>query len=145
MESTSHMSSAFCEYKFPHRCASIRLVTVSRRHAISRSNMVDDIIRYIKTLLTRQCFPRVHRRESDIACNSVCFWVTQHCRDVDGIHSGSVYVHKRYSSLKGEALISLGNKARMFERIHIERNLPSYITFMKIYYILSNFNFFFLS
>lgn len=80
-------SSTFCEYKFSHRRASIRFVTVPRRHAIFRSNTVDDIIRYIKTLLTRQCFPRVHRRESDIACNSVCFWVTQHCRDVDGIHS----------------------------------------------------------
>lgn len=93
-------SPAFCAYKFPHRCESIRLVTVSRRHAIFRSNTVDDIIRYIKTLLTRQCFPRVHRRESDVACNSVCFSVTQHCRDVDGVYVifSSVYVHKRDSS-----------------------------------------------
>lgn len=44
---------------------------------IQRSNAVDDIIRYIKTLLTRLCVsPRMHRCESEVACNSVCFWIT---------------------------------------------------------------------
>lgn len=76
-------------------CVSSSMCVDSVRHSLTttrdipdyiRSNAVDDIIRYIKTLLTRQCFPRVHRRESDVACDSVCFWVTQHCRDVDGVY-----------------------------------------------------------
>lgn len=124
-------SSTFCECTFPHRHASIRFVTVPRRHAIFQSNAVDDIIRYIKTLLTRQC----------VFCE--CIVANQMLRAilfafelrniVDGIYIilDSVYVHKRHSSLKGEALICLGNKARMFEQIHIDKNLPSYVTVVK--------------
>lgn len=90
----------------------------SRRHAIFQFNAHGDIIRYIKTLLTRHCFLRVHGRGSAVACNSVCFWVTQHGRNVNGTHifHSTLYVHKRYSNFKGEALISLENKAKIFEQ-----------------------------
>src|SRR5436309_2497721 len=100
-----HITITSCSTVF-HECTSSFSIDVRRdpvpygdpRYSDSNSrSMISS--RYIKTLLTRHCFSRVHRRESDVACNSdVCFWITQHCRDVDDTHTHTLcsaqYIHK---------------------------------------------------
>lgn len=126
-------SFTFCECTFPHRHASIRFVTVPRRHAIFQSNAVDDIIRYIKTLLTRQC----------VFCE--CIVANQMLRAIlfafelrNIVVMSTAYIlystlcmFTRDTQTSKEALICLGNKARMFEQIHVDKNLPSYVTVVK--------------
>lgn len=123
-----------------------RFVTASRRHAISRSNAVDDIIRYIKTLLTPVFLPRAHRR-ADQTLRASLFaldyatlsWSRRHTYAVArslplslsflslfsprSIPRYYTWLHDRHSNLEREVLPSLGNKSRIFAQARTRREI----------------------